>query len=228
MIIKETDFGAAPEQLFAVLHDRPYSFFLDSAQRAEGLGAYSFIGFDPFLIFRARGDEITLEQDGRPETRHGDPLAELRKLFQRYRGPTTAALPFAGGAVGYFSYEFGLRFEHIPRTSPDDLPIPDLEFGFYDTVIAFEWSTQRTFVVANSAGRPDPAGRARHLEKIVREALVRGPAPSSFPVMASAPEPRANFSKEAYLAAIARIKDYIRAGDVYQVNLTQRFEAPLP
>jgi para-aminobenzoate synthetase component 1 len=228
MIINETDFGATPGQLFDALHDRPYSFFLDSAQPAGGLGAWSFIGFDPFLIFQSRGDDISIDREGRVEKLRGDPLAELKKLFQRYRSPVSALLPFTGGAVGYFSYEFGLRFEHIPRTSPDDLPMPEVEFGFYDALIAVEQSSGRTFVVANPVHRPDAEARARQLEQTVREALARPSTLRSSSPAASTPEPQANFSKRDYLAAIARIKDYISAGDVYQVNLTQRFETPLP
>ncbi|HXA15065.1 MAG TPA: aminodeoxychorismate synthase component I [Opitutaceae bacterium] len=229
MIIKETDFDATPGQLFDALHDRHYSFFLDSAQPAGGLGAYSFIGFDPFLIFRARGDDIALDRGGRVEKLRGDPLMELRKLFQRYRSPVSALLPFTGGAVGYFSYELGARFENIPRTSPDDLPMPEVEFGFYDALIAVEQSSGRTFVVANPVHCPDAEARARQLEQTVREALSHCPVvPQFYPTTTVTPEPRANFSKKDYLAAIVRIKDYIAAGDVYQVNLTQRFETPLP
>jgi para-aminobenzoate synthetase component 1 len=227
MTIKETDFGATPEQLFDALHDQPYSFFLDSAQPAGGLGAWSFIGFDPFLIFQSRGDDIVIDGKGRTEKLRGDPLLELGKLFHRYRSAVSEFLPFTGGAVGYFSYEFGTRFERIRRTSLDDLPIPEVEFGFYDALIAVEQSSRRTFVVANPVHRPDTVALAGQLEQTVREALARRPTmPRSFP--RTAPAPRANFSKQDYLAAIARIKNYISAGDVYQVNLTQRFETPLP
>jgi para-aminobenzoate synthetase component 1 len=229
MTIKETDFGATPEQLFDALHDQPYSFFLDSAQPGGVSGAWSFIGFDPFLIFQSRGDDIVIDGQGRTEKLRGDPLMELRELFHHYRSPTSALLPFAGGAVGYFSYEFGTRFERIPRTSLDDLPVPEVEFGFYDTLIAIEQSSGRTFVVANPVHRPDTEALAWQLGQTVREALARRlTTPRFSQPTASAPAPRANFSKEAYLAAIARIKDYISAGDVYQVNLTQRFETPLP
>src|SRR4051794_19772436 len=77
MTFEEVDFGLPPEALFASVHDRRGSFFLDSGLSVGGLGAYSFIGFDPFLVFRARGREITLTYDhGRVETLHGDPLDE--------------------------------------------------------------------------------------------------------------------------------------------------------
>ncbi len=229
MLIQPINCAMSAEVLFGVLCDRPHSFFLDSALSADGLGSYSFIGLEPFLIFQASGDAITLTRADQTEIRHGDPLMELRRLFNRYRAPGVASLPFAGGAVGYFSYEFGLRFENIARTSPDDLSVPEVEFGFYDGVLAFEAKTGNVFAVANPVNGSDARSIVARLETIVRDAVAQGAGPSrDRPVEVSISKvPRANFTKEGYLRAIARIKEYIEAGDVYQVNLSQRFEAPL-
>ncbi len=159
MIIKETDFGAPPEELFAGLQDRAGSFLLDSAQSAGGLGSHSFIGFDPFLVFRAKGSEITVVRNGSAETHRGDPLAELGELLRRFRGPSAADLPFSGGAVGYFSYELCSLLERIPRATAGNLPVPDMEFGFYDGILAFDHGARRSFIVANPGRR---AGRRHH------------------------------------------------------------------
>ncbi|MDO8540671.1 MAG: aminodeoxychorismate synthase component I [Opitutaceae bacterium] len=229
MLLQEVEFGVGPEELFDVLCDRPPCFFLDSALSVGGLGRFSFIGFDPFVVFCARGDEITLTQDGRTEMHRGDVILELRRLFERYCAPASTALPFASGAVGYFSYEFGLRFEGIARSSADDLGIPEVELGLYDGVLAFDLASKRTFIVANSVAGSDEQTIVQRVESTVRGALIRGRA--ARPEMrspAAVHAPRANFTKETYLGAIVRIKDYIAAGDVYQVNLSQRFEMPLP
>ncbi|MGH8019932.1 MAG: aminodeoxychorismate synthase component I [Opitutaceae bacterium] len=229
MLVQEVEFDASPAELFGALCDLPGSFFLDSALAADGLGQFSFFGCDPFLTFRASGDVVTLTRGGQTETRRSDPLLELRELVQRHRAPAAAALPFAGGAVGYFSYEFGQRFERIARTSPDDLGVPEMEFGFYNAVLAFASDTGRAFVAANLADPSDERTLAQKLERTVRDALARGPRPRPEPPPRTAVgPPRSNFTKEEYLRAVARIKDYIRAGDVYQVNLSQRFEASLP
>jgi len=228
LIIKETEFGAPPEELFAGLCDRAGGFLLDSAQAAGGLGAWSFLGFDPFLTFRSKGDAITVVREGGAETFRGDPLAELRKLMQLHRGAPAAGLPFSGGAVGYFSYELCALLERIPRTTSDDLPIPDMEFGFYDGILAFDHAAGRSFLVANPAGGRDPEVIIGNLEQIIRGSSAGGPP--AVVVTAGGPPalpPTSNFTEPEYLAAIARIKEYIRSGDVYQVNLSQRFEAAL-
>ncbi len=229
MLIREIECTVSATDLFGALCDQPYSFFLDSALAADGLGRFSFIGCDPFLVFRASGDQLTLTRGRETESRVGDPLLELRQLCRRYATPGAAGLPFAGGAVGYFSYEFGLRFERIGPTRLDDLATPDVEFAFYDRVLAFEHSTGRAFLVTNPVDRTAEHTLARDWERVVREAMARAPAARLAHRAPAEPDraPRANFTKESYLDAIARIKDYIRSGDVYQVNLSQRFETAL-
>jgi len=240
-VLEEISLPSPPATLFAGLHDRPHAFFLDSGLASGGLGAYSFIGFDPFLVFSAKGRAITLTENGRTTTRDGDPLAELQALLRRHRasapapgrsapGSSPPALPFTGGAVGFFGYELCTQLENLPRTRPDDLPqIPDLAFAFYDGLIAHEHATARTWLVANPVHTtPAPAILAR-----LRAALAAAPRTtchliSDKPALAAGPRPVANFTWQAYADAIARIKAYIASGDVYQVNLTQRFESPLP
>jgi len=241
VVLEELPFAQSPAALFAGLHDRPYAFFLDSGLSAGGLGAYSFIGFAPFLIFTAKGRAITITLDGNSETHLGDPLAELQSLLRQYHNPPAQChligdtslpappIPFTGGAVGFFGYELCTQLEKLPRTSPDDLPgVPDLAFAFYDGLIAHEHATARTWLVANPVHTtPAPAILTR-----LRTACT---APQSIchvirdkQPLPKVVQPVANFSFEAYTTAIARIKAYIASGDVYQVNLTQRFSTPLP
>ncbi len=245
VVLEELSFAPPPAALFSGLHDLPHAFFLDSGLSAGGLGAYSFIGFAPFLVFTAKGRAITITRGGLTETHTGDPLAELQTLLRHYapRTPVPAPssglsalssppLPFTGGAVGFFGYELCTQLEKLPRTSLDDLPeVPDLSFAFYDGLIAHEHATARTWLVANPVHTtPAPAILTR-----LRAALNTPPAPKpkchllgdTLPLPAPA-VPTSNFTPAAYTSAIARIKAYIASGDVYQVNLTQRFSTPLP
>jgi para-aminobenzoate synthetase component 1 len=213
-----------PEELFAGLCDRPGAFFLDSALPAGGLGRYSFFGFDPFLVFRASGRVISLQRAEEEENFHGDALTELGKLLKEFRCAAQPEIPFPGGAVGYFSYEFGARLERVGCSHADELAVPDVQLAFYDGILAFDHATRRAFLVANPVDKADADTIFQRLESALGTASARrlaGPA-------TAVPELRANFAKDDYLRAIGRIKDYIAAGDVYQVNLSQRFEAPLP
>ncbi len=225
--VEEFDFGVPFERLFEAVSERNGSFLLDSAQSSGGLGAWSFMGFDPFLVFRAKGDTAILARDGAAEVRKGEPLAELQAALGRYRAQPISGLPFSGGAVGCLSYEICNPAERISHTHPDDAAIPDAEFGFYDGLLAFDHGSGRVLIVANPVDRRDAATIVREMRDIVRDALGRRPASGPDPARQRA-RPTGNFTKGEYFAAVGRIRDYIASGDVYQVNLTQRFEAPLP
>ncbi len=222
--LKEIAWVHAPEELFAGLCDRRGAFILDSALEAGELGRYSFIGFDPFLIFRAVGDVISLRRVEGEEDFRAEPLSELKKLLHKYRCEVTPEVPFPGGAVGFFSYEFGARLERVKGSAPDDVGGPDLEFGFYDGVIMADHTAHRMFLVACPVAGQPSATIFRRLEQTlaasVKTILVLSSKVASNGLKAA-------MSRADYLQAIARIKGYIASGDVYQVNLTQRFEAPL-
>jgi para-aminobenzoate synthetase component I len=235
VILEEVTLPCAPHDLFARIADRDHAFFLDSGRSSEGLGAYSFIGFAPFHVHRQPNPKCHLLGDTLP-------LAELQALLRRYHTPhpqchligdTVSAapnLPFLGGAVGFLSYELCTRLEKLPRAHPDDLPdIADCEFAFYDALIAHEHATGRTWLVAN----PVATTPASTLLARLRTTLNPAAKPvchliSDKPPELTAVKPTANFNSADYSAAIGRIKSYIASGDVYQVNLTQRFTTPLP
>jgi para-aminobenzoate synthetase component 1 len=222
VILEEITLPAPPHEFFARVAQRDHAFFLDSGLTSGGLGAYSFIGFDPFLVFRAKDRPCT--------------LPELQTLLRRYSRPSQTAgfglptpdssppLPFTGGAVGFFGYELCTQLEKLPRARPDDFPeIPDCEFGFYDSLIAHEHATNRTWLVAN----PVASTPAFDLLARLRDTLA-APTPPSTPHPVHPVQSVSNFTATTYSDAIGRIKNYIASGDVYQVNLTQRFSTPLP
>lgn len=223
--VREFTWDSPFEELFAGLCDLPGAFFLDSALPADGHARYSFVGFDPFLIFQANDGVIRLRRPGAEENFRGDVFTELKKLLASYRCDVRPEIPFPCGAVGYFSYEFGARLERVTCSHPDDLGAPEVELRFYDGVLAFDHAARRAFMVANPVDKTDVHAIFKRLENAL--SLLRSPPLPAAIKVTKSEEPQANFSKAAYLQAIARIKDYIAAGDVYQVNLTQRFEAAL-
>lgn len=241
MRVRELRIDGGMTALFAATAGKPHAFFLESALPAGGLGRYSFIGFNPIAVFRvdAGGGAEVRWADGRAEPCAGEPLEALRELHERL-GTGFArdeeeerdgrAVPFAGGAVGFFSYEFGLRFEGVKRTRADDLGLPEAEWAFYDGVVACEQTDGRIFAATNRQDTDEAERVLDRIEREVREVLREASDTRETEPLAGARgygEIAANFSQADYERAVLRVKEYIAAGDVYQVNLSQRFAAPL-
>ena len=234
--VEELEGFPDPFAVFGLFREEPYPFFLDSRMDPEKLGRYSFLGCRPFLLFRSKGSALEVIRGGRSECFVGEPFRALSDLVERYRFPSDLGNetlpPFLGGAVGYFGYDLGHFVEELPCTTVDDLPLPDCFFAFYDTIVAFDHMLRRTYLCwceVPGEARSDLAERIRR--ELGRRVLPgpRGPTSAPF-VRTEIPSGRlqGNFSRAGYLDAVRRAKEYIAAGDTYQVNLSQRFVASLP
>lgn len=226
---------AAPE-VFGLFQNELHSFFLDSGMDPQKLGRYSFIGTDPFLVMKSRGNQITLIAQDKQETEQGNPFDVLGRLLETYRlDALPAPVPFWGGAVGYLSYDLCHFIEHLPSTAIDDLKLPESYFGFYDTILAFDNLQHRTYIV--STGFPELNEEQRLKRARLRIKELKDRLSSHSPI---APEAsllnsknlnetvlKANFTPEDYIKAVNRVREYIAAGDVFQVNLSQRFQTDL-
>lgn len=220
-VIEEIKNPPEPLELFNAINARPYCFFLDSACDHKKLGRYSFLGCDPFLVFRSKGDAVTLEWvDGKTEQIRSNPFTVLKQLLKKYdMPPGNYELPFVGGAVGYFSYDLKNFIEDLPDRALDDLRIPDCILGFYDNIIAFDNLERRCYAVSNESA--DSKRRSKDFAARLSDGRTRDEDPGS----AHPPKLRSNFSKPSYIRAVEKAKSYIKKGDIYQVNLSQRFEA---
>ncbi|MEK7310103.1 MAG: aminodeoxychorismate synthase component I [Planctomycetota bacterium] len=213
---------------YSHFYNRPYPFYLTSAMRHKTWGKFSFIGSDPFLILKSKGNNITIEQDGKITHKKGDPLEELRSILNTYKvrhNPKSPA-PFMGGGVGYFGYDLCHFIEKLPSTTKNDLKFPDLFFAFYDKFIAIDHSANKAWNV-----RLDIGANLCSLDSCLRR---NDTFLSVIPAKAGIQKKKitgsmlkSNFTKQEYLKAVRRVKEYIFAGDIYQANLSQRFEIPL-
>lgn len=194
----------APHILFKDLEHRPYSFFLDSAAGNKKIAGYSFMGSDPFLVFKSKKDSITLEWAfGKTEKIKGNPFLCLKSLLKRFAVKSEGNdIPFKSGAVGYFGYDMKAFVEKLPDIAVDDIMIPDCIVGFYDKVLVYD---KQTYLPA-ARGQPGLSRTGRYKDGY---------------------EIKSNFSKEDYIMTVRKAKEYIRKGDIYQVNLSQRFESRL-
>ena len=137
-------------RLFHVFKDRPYSCFLDSGMDPGRLGRYSIISSNPFLVVKSRGDEVVLLRDDKKEVRKGNPFDIVGELLAQYSLDSSPfVIPFAGGAVGYFSYDLRHFIERLPATAIDDLQLPECYLAFYDAAIVVDHGRKTTTVYAH-------------------------------------------------------------------------------
>jgi anthranilate synthase component 1 len=209
----------------------------------EKVGRYSFLAADPFLRLTARGRavEVTTEQ-GAEAFESDDPLGELERRVGEYRPARLAELPpFTSGAVGYAAYDAVRYVERLPHEPADDLGLPDLDFAFYDRIVVFDNATKSIDVVVLARiDDPSPAGIERAHAAACRridDTIARLAAPSGWPPPAdigprheprclSDGSARSAFTREAFLEAVGKSIEYIRAGDIFQVVLSRRLEVP--
>lgn len=234
-LVEEIHTPLNAQQLFGVFKERPFSFFLDSGMDPAKLGRYSFMGSDPFLVLRSRGEEITVIKNGTEKVGRGNPFEVVGELLDSYsleKGLTD--IPFIGGAVGYFSYDLCHFIERLPYTAVDDLMLPECYLAFYDTIVAFDHMRGRAYVAATGFPELEEGGRKRRAEERLKEVkgmVLDAPAPSVIvPSLTPVTEGfvlKSNYSRDEYLKAVETAREYICAGDIFQVNLSQRFEADL-
>jgi para-aminobenzoate synthetase component 1 len=237
MLIEEIHTPLAATEVFELFHSQPHSFFLDSGMDPQRLGRYSFIGIDPFLVMRSRGNQVTIIQQDRQESERGNPFDILDKLLKTYSLDSfSAPIPFWGGAVGYLSYDLCHFIERLPTTAVDDLELPESYFGLYDTILAFDNLENRVYIASTGFPELDEKQRLKRAKLRLKEMKNRLSSPSSSNIPGIASESvrkaaeavlRSNFTPEGYMEAVNRVREYIAAGDVFQVNISQRFETEL-
>ena len=229
-----------PLGVYSRLADGQYSFLLESVEGGENVGRYSFIGTKPRLVFSSKDKTVTVVQNGVASayTVPDSPVEELRRIMRRYQAVAVPGLPrFAGGAVGYLSYDAIQFFEELPQRNADDLNLPELYFVLTETLVVFDHVRHRLLIVANAHCDGRPLGtvydEACSLIAAIASALARPlPQPPMQPIdsralaNADVKEPPSNYSTTEYAAIVERCKRYIRAGDIIQVVPSQRFEYP--
>ena len=214
-------------------------FLLESAEAAERFGRYSFLGFDPKRTLSYRdGIYTVVDADGVREVAAKDPFSELAEIVGKKSVAPLPNLPaFVGGAVGYFSYDAVRYLEWLPDAPPDDLHVPEAYFAVTDTLIVFDHLRHKVLVVSlvDAANLRDVEGegfaaayrRASDDIRRVAERLAAPVARRAFPSGSGGFEISSNFTRSGYEGAVERAKEYIRAGDAFQIVPSQRFFAEI-
>ena len=232
--------GFDPASAFAALRKGEYSFLLESGRINPTTGRYSFIGTDPYMVFKATGDKVEVIKAGRRATLARKPLPKLRELMENYRVARLPGLPpFTGGCAGIISYDFVHNFENISRKADADLDIPDILFAFVDSVAAYDHIEEKLYLIANpgAADRglgyilPDDEGWAAAYDAAVArlddmEVRLEGMTPAvPGPVSGRGRTAEPLIPKDGYEDMVRRAKEFIAAGDIFQANLSQRLSA---
>ncbi len=246
-----------PVSAFLKLGAPRRAFLLESAEQGQHMGRFSFLGVGARALVTYQDGRLTVQENGdRLSVDHDDPFTAVADLMRSYRPPTSGVAadlpPLAGGLVGYFGYDLVRRLEPLPDAPPDDLGLPEMAFLLADTVLVFDHLKHTITIVANAFvdGRdvdgpyeraveriadvraklaaPLPAGAAGRMVDAVQvaggagasgRAAAGGPAPSR-PVTSS-------MTREQYEAGVERCRQYIYAGDAFQIVLSQRFSTPV-
>jgi anthranilate synthase component 1 len=239
-----TEFSAdyeTPLSAFHKIDDGQHCFLLESAESTSHGGRYSIVGSAPRAVFEARGKDVRITETASGETRafvsDSDPLHDLEGLMAEYRPAGYEDLPvFFGGAVGYLAYDAVRYFEPtVPLPRKDELGLADMVFMVTDTVLIFDHRFRKLKVVCSiflEADESPEAAYARGEEKIraLVEKLARPCAarPLNLLLPTDRIVPRSNTTREEYVGMVEKAKEYILAGDIFQVVPSQRFEIDFP
>ena len=220
----------------------PNSFLLESVKGPAKIARYSFIGFEPCLIFTSKNGFITIESKGKKTIFSGRPLNKLKELVQAYKQNSFEYLPpFQGGIIGLFGYDFVHYFERLPKNAVDDINLPDAHFLMIDKLIAIDHLHKKCWIIACPGVKDSVEGEGAsrkvdwsekydkaeyEIEKILRKVTDTNPK-------SKIQNPKSNqkikiiyeMKKNEYMDIVKKTKEYIAAGDIFQANLSQRVSA---
>jgi anthranilate synthase component 1 len=215
-----------------IAQDAPEAFLLESVEGGEHVGRYTFIGIQPYKKIVARSRTITVEEGRRVRTFEGDIFTELKQALSGHSPARLAGMPpFTAGAVGFFSYDVVRQIEKLPSLAKDELGVPDACLMFFDQVLAFDHVKKEIHLIVTAdltrAGKSGvtaaysrAVARLNALEKRLAGALpkpARKRGAGKLQLKSRTPKP-------AFLNAVAKTKEYIAAGDIFQCVLSQRFD----
>lgn len=202
-------------EVYSTFKEEVNTVMLDSSKEDENLSKYSFIGLNPFLTFESYGKNSYIGG----KMVDGDPFLVLETLIDKYKfSYDLIDIPLVSGAIGYISYDTGRIIEDIKNNSEEDFKIPDIRFNFYDNIIIFDLINNKKYITGLGIKENSEKSIDGIIEKIKGCSKI-----NSYDNITGNNNFSSNFTKEEYINKIKSLKEYIRNGDVYIANMTQRF-----
>jgi anthranilate synthase component 1 len=217
----------------AVAANEPNAFLLESVERGEQIGRYTFLGARPYMRIQARGAEIIVHRGATRERRSGNVIQVIKELLRQHRPAEVPGLPpFTAGGVGYFAYDLVRQLEIIGTRAKDDLELPDCSLMFFDRLLAFDHLRHQIHIIATADVSCESPRRAydRAIKDIARLEKKLATGLHSLRLQNSSHSPRgklkihAGTSRRRFMQSVERAKEYIAAGDAFQVVLSQRLD----
>ncbi|MEQ8268200.1 MAG: anthranilate synthase component I [Parvibaculum sp.] len=232
------DLDTPVSAMLKIAEDRPNSFLLESVEGGDSRNRYSIIGLKPDVIWRTKGDNPEINRKARLDGNAFEPcgggaLKSLRDFIEESRIELPEELPpMAAGVFGYMGYDMVRLMEHLPDENPDALGLPDGIFLRPTIIAVFDSVKDEVTIVTPVRPEPGVSARAAHARASERLSDVMSDFDRSLPHLHRDADigpleaPQSNTPKDAYFGMVARAKEYIAAGDIFQVVLSQRFETP--
>jgi anthranilate synthase component I len=217
----------------AIAAKEPHAFLLESVERGEQIGRYTFLGARPYMRLRARGAAIEIERGRQRERLEGNVFESVKQLLSDHKPALSPGLPpFTAGAVGYFAYDVVRQLEKIGEHAKDDLSLPDCELMFFDRLLAFDHLRHQIHIVAAAdVSRENPRAAydraVRDISALERK-LAAGVRPAMWRKSAKGRSGKLKIhggtSRAKFMRNVERCKEYIAAGDIFQVVISQRLD----
>lgn len=215
VIIEEVKCQLDAFDIYSIFKDEKNTIILDSGRDFEDMGRYSFIGVNPFLTFKGKGNKIDINN----KKFEGNIFDELRKILNSYRISNPTEIPFIGGGIGYLSYDLGREIEEVPNTAIEDIDIPYIYYNFYDNLIIYDNLERKCYITALGILKE----KNQSIDEIIKR-ILNGKKVEYKNVGPIRPELfKSNFENEEYLRSVNKVREYIKEGHIYIMNLTQRF-----
>lgn len=213
--IKEFKTKLSPFDIYSIFSNEEDSVFLDSSKEDENLSRYSFIGINPVEKFEVLKCKCYINSI---EIGEKDGFLELEKRIKKYKLDINSEIPLIGGYIGYISYDAGRMIEKLPNTAKEDLKIPDMRFILYNNIIIFDLINKKSYIT--SLGLKSKENKDID---IIENRILKAKPSKEIEIKENNTKFYSNFTKEKYINAIVAMKEYIKNGDIYIANMTQRF-----